>query len=518
VRRICLIFAFGLFIQGCTSLTAVGDGGSTDVGNGLYKGVVFNPYTTEPLHASLISSHPEATPKVLQKQPVSDDGQYSFAFTWQRDFSYSVYIHSEDSAYAALSKGLQMGPGDTIEAIDTIAQTRPFTGTITFNSALPVTPQRVYLQGTDLLAAVTADSSGLRFAFDHLLLDTTAELAVSYQLDLLGRSNAFIAPARDAATSNQHISAQSNTIQFSPFTLYTDAQVVLHLLKHIGYGRFMQWQDVTDTTDGRIRTLCLATSVYESAGVAENFASIFFKKSLPSATSFDSLPAAIGYLTALEDLRISGVELKALPLEMSHLHQLANLHLNDNQLEQLPEIFSGFSRLQGLNVARNNLPALPRSLSEASSLTVLWASDNAIEQLDTALFFLPNLRGLDLTRNKLSSISSAIENLKSLYGLDIAYNNLQHLPNSLGALPELYRLDARSNHLENVAQQIFSAPKLRHLLLSDNQISSIEATAAQIEQLEKLSVSRNKLCGADKQLQQALDLLDPDWDQSQSCP
>jgi len=77
------------------------------------------------------------------------------------------------------------------------------------------------------------------------------------------------------------------------------------------------------------------------------------------------VPAALGGLTALKRLGLSGNQLTTVPAELGGLTALERLNLHGNQLTSLPEAFGGLTGLSELYLSQNQLTGVPADLGRS---------------------------------------------------------------------------------------------------------------------------------------------------------
>jgi len=97
----------------------------------------------------------------------------------------------------------------------------------------------------------------------------------------------------------------------------------------------------------------------------------------------DEIPAAMGDLTMLHELRISANGLKLIPpLSLSRLRLLTNLWLQNNRLATLPEDMGvEMQSLKCLRLDNNDLTSLPASVAGWTALEELYLHENSLAQL-----------------------------------------------------------------------------------------------------------------------------------------
>lgn len=250
--------------------------------------------------------------------------------------------------------------------------------------------------------------------------------------------------------------------------------------------------------------------------------------SLPANRLVDALPAALGELTALQHLDLSGNDLAGveLPAELGQLAALQTLDLSDNALAgPIPAELGALGRLRSLNLSNNALSGpLPPQLGALTRLQILDLHANALAgPLPAELGALRELHTLDLSSNQLAgplpaelgrqralqtlnlshnALSGAIPpklgDLGTLRRLDLSYNALDGpLPWTLSQLTALEYLDLGHNQLTGELPAVWSLlPALRHLDLSYNALSGyLPAAYGQLATLQYLDLGHNALYG-----------------------
>jgi hypothetical protein len=88
-----------------------------------------------------------------------------------------------------------------------------------------------------------------------------------------------------------------------------------------------------------------------------------------------AVPSAIGQLTNLQVLELTGNRLTSLPPEIGQLTNLANLSLERNQLTSLPPEIGQLTKLERLSLYNNQLRYLPTEMSNLTNLIGIAHSD-----------------------------------------------------------------------------------------------------------------------------------------------
>ncbi len=237
-----------------------------------------------------------------------------------------------------------------------------------------------------------------------------------------------------------------------------------------------------------------------------------------SGEGMAELDPAIGELDALQELDISGNNLRVLPPELGTL-RLRALDARNNQLNALPAELGAMRTLERLRLGRNNLGETPPTFSGLASLVELDLSANLFYSLPLPIGELKELRTLNLEGNRLRTVSLSGYKLPSLEELNMRGNHSEEL--TIGPetrLPSLKKLNAAFNELRMVPPELASsAPQLVHLDLSDNHLSGLPDSFTQMRNLRYLDVHRNQNLALSADFFQQLPLLETYMGKNHSC-
>ncbi|KAJ9169473.1 hypothetical protein P3X46_017665 [Hevea brasiliensis] len=207
-------------------------------------------------------------------------------------------------------------------------------------------------------------------------------------------------------------------------------------------------------------------------------------------------PEAFGRLHGLLLLNLSHNQLEVIPDSIAGLVKLEELDVSSNLLVSLPDSVGLLRNLKVLNVSGNKLNALPESVALCSSLVDLDASFNNLMSLPTNIGYgLVNLERLSIQLNKIRFLPPSICEMKSLRYLDVHFNELRGLPLAIGRLTNLEVLNLSSNFsdLTELPETIGDLTNLTELNLSNNQIRALPHTFGRLENLNKLNLDENPL-------------------------
>lgn len=164
----------------------------------------------------------------------------------------------------------------------------------------------------------------------------------------------------------------------------------------------------------------------------------------------------------------SGMNLTSLPAAVGHLSALEELSTANNALTSLPPAIGRLAALKTLGIYANRLPSLPDSIGDLGALEELLASKNPLTSLPHSIGRLRALKTLRIFECQLSSLPDSIGELRALELLVVSKNRLSRLPDSLDQCESLRVLRASANRLVTLRPSVPSLPSLTELALSDN--------------------------------------------------
>ena len=241
-----------------------------------------------------------------------------------------------------------------------------------------------------------------------------------------------------------------------------------------------EWYGVTTDSEGRVTHLDLHSN--ELTG---------------------EIPAALGSLTSLRELRLSSNELTGeIPAALGSLTNLRWLYLPSNELTgEIPAELGGLTNLEALVLHGNQLTGeIPAVLGSLTNLERLWLHNNQLTgEIPAELGGLTNLRLLNLQDNELTGeIPAVLGGLTNLEALRLSSNQLTgEIPAVLGSLTNLAELSLSSNQLTGeIPAELGGLTNLVALYLSSNQLTGeIPAELGGLTNLGALHLSSNQLTG-----------------------
>ncbi len=209
-----------------------------------------------------------------------------------------------------------------------------------------------------------------------------------------------------------------------------DSSVVRGILDAAGWD-LVQVEDIVNTQAGRITYLDL------------------------SSRNLDTLPASIGALTGLKELKLSENTLSGLPNELGSLTLLNTIEADNNNLQVFSSPLLALTNLSILNFSHNNIIYLPSLIFELDNLNTINLSYNNLDSIPPGFEKLLQLQELNLSNNQLTALPGDIVQLHTITDMDISNNLLDSLPADIIHLT-VTSLDVRNNRLCNVPVPIIA--------------------------------------------------------------
>ena len=207
-----------------------------------------------------------------------------------------------------------------------------------------------------------------------------------------------------------------------------------------------------------------------------DFANVFYltnlNKLLITDVQLERIPNEIENLKKLTFLTLTYASLNTLPNTFIKLTNLKSLTLNDNYFYDIPIVVCELNNLITLSIVNNNISEIPANMNKMESLNQLYISNNHISDI-TNISNMHQLSKLWLSHNLIKYIPTEIGTLKNLKTLNISNNNIHELPNIIGELDNLISLYASSNAIKKIGERIATLRHLKEIDLENNLISDI---------------------------------------------
>jgi Leucine-rich repeat (LRR) protein len=244
-----------------------------------------------------------------------------------------------------------------------------------------------------------------------------------------------------------------------------------------------------------------------------------------SYNKLTSVPEEIYNLTSLENLYLHRNDISNLSDKVGQLTNLKNLTFSGNQITSVPASIKNLKNLRYLTLSENNLTALPEELGELNKLTMLYLGKNAgLEKLPESTTKLEKLYDLQLngctnldledTFNKLAKLPKLNKiwlqklgkpiklpkNVKSLASVKALFldNNqfeqgeLSRTFDLVSGMPALRTLNISNSKITKIPGNINKLKNLEYFYAYGNDLSGLPAAIGQLTKLKTLSVSSNK--------------------------
>lgn len=145
----------------------------------------------------------------------------------------------------------------------------------------------------------------------------------------------------------------------------------------------------------------------------------------------EQIPAGIGELQDLINLKLNNNKLQELTFDVNNLVQLRYLNLSHNQLSQLPAEIKELRKLKCLCLDKNQFTTLSFNLGNLKKLTILGLDNNRLTNVSFNIGkFTPELETLSLSNNQLEEVPAGLERMANLVSLNLNDNKLKVLPDS----------------------------------------------------------------------------------------
>lgn len=219
------------------------------------------------------------------------------------------------------------------------------------------------------------------------------------------------------------------------------------------------------------------------------------------------IPAEIAQLSeTINFLQIDGSHIKTLPAEIGKLTKLVNLRINNSELTSLPDVFQSLSKVSRMEFSNNpQLSALPASIAQMRDLRGIVINGCDFSAVPEVLKQCTQLKNIWLEDCKLSTISATeFSNNTQLEGLYLGGNKFTSFPALV--CPTLLSLGLDTCGL-TACPDLSGLPDLRILSLEGNQITTVPSVYfAGNEKLVRFSLANNeKLASFPSDLGIALD-------------
>jgi Leucine-rich repeat (LRR) protein len=192
--------------------------------------------------------------------------------------------------------------------------------------------------------------------------------------------------------------------------------------------------------------------------------------------------------------------------EMTSLKVLDLSYNTYNHSGIFPEGIKHLKCLQELSMTGCDIKIVPDWIGDLQTLTILDLSENPIEYLSPWIGTLCNLKHLNISNNDLSNakynpdvnkgftkIPDSFGNLKSIESLQMDNGCVTELPESIGDLRTLKHLYIEDNRLLSLPKSIGNLQRLKTLNTGSNLLTTLPKEIANLENLESFDISYNSI-------------------------
>ena len=147
--------------------------------------------------------------------------------------------------------------------------------------------------------------------------------------------------------------------------------------------------------------------------------------------SFNLVPASIGNLNKLMDLKIGYTNISSLPTTFGNLKLLTIVDLVYNKLTSLPSEIGNLVSLVTLYICNNEITSLPPEIGKCKKIYFLQIQNNKITKLPDEICNIDSLGDINAMNNLINYIPEKIGNMPVFHSILLGNNKLKHAPNSL---------------------------------------------------------------------------------------
>ncbi len=210
----------------------------------------------------------------------------------------------------------------------------------------------------------------------------------------------------------------------------------------------------------------------------------------------DKLPACIGQLQNLEELKIRGEHVKYLPDELGELSSLKKLSFDyTKSLVTIPNAIGKLDQLKELSISHTGISALPEDIGQLQALEKLEIEYNfQLKHYPPSFGQLHSLKKLSITNlceqynptptNPSSVLPEDIGSLSNLEELHLEFNELTTLPDSIVQLKQLKVLALDYNAFTEIPKGVFQLEHLKKLTLRNSTLTQIPLQLCLLKNLD----------------------------------
>lgn len=166
--------------------------------------------------------------------------------------------------------------------------------------------------------------------------------------------------------------------------------------------------------------------------------------------------------------------------------------MDKNSLTEFPLEICELYELEQLNLSGNEIKIIPKEIAGLKNLKVFWCNNTGLEIIPDELTECRKLDTFGARGNKVKTLPNEFGQLKNLRWLTLENNRITTLPATFSELTKLIHLNLKNNCLEVFPIEIAKLKKLRYCFLNSNNIKLIETIhLIQTEFLTVLDINEN---------------------------
>ena len=193
-----------------------------------------------------------------------------------------------------------------------------------------------------------------------------------------------------------------------------------------------------------------------------------FKISDNKLTSFPR----IYNLAKLEQLNLSGNQIKRINLDSTKMESLVTLKINRNILQELPKL-EKLANLYNFEANDNQISFIPNEFFKCKKLSNFYLDNNLLKELPIEIIGLVQLRSFSVKGNQLLKLPS-LGKMTNLSEIDCSNNKLTSLPTDIGDLTSLESIDFSNNKLTALPSSLVKMEYLMKIHFENNEIDNLD--------------------------------------------
>ncbi|KAF3783281.1 Plant intracellular Ras-group-related LRR protein 1 [Nymphaea thermarum] len=211
-----------------------------------------------------------------------------------------------------------------------------------------------------------------------------------------------------------------------------------------------------------------------------------------SSTSHLAASAEVSFSSSGQLLGLSGTNLRGSESSTSHLAVLAEVTVSTSKLLDLSD--ESRKALKHLHLADTKTEELPNCIKRMRNLEELLLECEMLRVLPNWIErFSEKLTKLEVSSKDLEALPDCIGSLKQLKKFSLKCENLQALPDSIGGLEILDHLKIESANLKALPNSIASLGRLQYLLLRCTSLEALPDHVGELKELEHFEVWSDSL-------------------------